>query len=311
MGAETHSPVLLEEVLQGLNIYSDGVYLDCTFGRGGHSAPILKRLNKKGRLLALDKDGDAVNSKIAKKLKCDPRFEIEQWNFSCMTEFVESRGLTGKLSGVLMDLGVSSPQLDDADRGFSFYKDGPLDMRMDKRSKPSAAEWLQTVSENDLTLVLRRFGEERYAKRIAKAIIHERAQNPINRSLQLALLIEQAAPTREQKKHPATRSFQAIRIYINRELDELEKGLQQAVALLMPAGRLVVIAFQSLEDRIVKRFIRNHSRGGDFPSEIPVTVSAYHPVLRRIGKALKPGPEEVARNLRARSAVLRVAEKLP
>lgn len=311
MGVESHRPVMLDQVLLGLKVCPDDrFYLDCTFGRGGHSEAILKRLGLKGRLLALDKDGDAVNSEKADQLRCDPRFEIEQKSFTHMKQCVQAHGWVGKLSGILMDLGVSSPQLADAGRGFSFYKDGPLDMRMDKGSVPNAAQWLAEVSENELVFVLKRFGEERFAKRIAKAIVGYRALQPITRTVQLAEIIARAVPVKERNKHPATKSFQAIRIYVNRELEELQEGLQQALSILMPAGRLVVIAFHSLEDRIVKRFIRDQSRGGDFPSELPVSVSAFSPLLKQIGKAQKPGPEEVAENPRARSAVLRVAERL-
>lgn len=301
---------MIDEVLLGLDIHESGFYLDCTFGRGGHSERILDRLGGNGGLLALDRDGDALKSDKAKKLQSDPRFEIEQKNFACLKECVDVRGLSGQVSGVLMDLGVSSPQLDDPSRGFSFLSDGPLDMRMDQSSSPSAAEWLSKATEKELISVLKGLGEERYAKRIAMAIIHYRAQQPLTRTRQLVEIIEHAAPTREKNKHPATRSFQAIRIFINRELDELQKGLRQALKVLCPAGRLVVIAFHSLEDRIVKRFIRDQSRGGEYPPDLPVNTSAFKPLLKAIGKAHKPGSEEISRNPRARSAILRIAEKL-
>lgn len=301
---------MIDEVLLGLDIHESGFYLDCTFGRGGHSERILDRLGGNGGLLALDRDGDALKSDKAKKLQSDPRFEIEQKNFACLKECVDVRGLSGQVSGVLMDLGVSSPQLDDPSRGFSFLSDGPLDMRMDQSSSPSAAEWLSKATEKELISVLKGLGEERYAKRIAIAIIHYRAQQPLTRTRQLVEIIEHAAPTREKNKHPATRSFQAIRIFINRELDELQKGLRQALKVLCPAGRLVVIAFHSLEDRIVKRFIRDQSRGGEYPPDLPVNTSAFKPLLKAIGKAHKPGSEEISRNPRARSAILRIAEKL-
>lgn len=301
---------MIDEVLLGLNVHESGFYLDCTFGRGGHSERILERLGADGGLLALDKDGDAVNSDTARKLRCDPRFEIEQKSFASLKGCVDVRELGGQVSGVLMDLGVSSPQLDDPGRGFSFLSDGPLDMRMDQSSSPSAAEWLSKATENELISVLRGLGEERYAKRIAKAIIDYRAQQSLTRTHQLVEIIEQAVPTRDQNKHPATRSFQAIRIFINRELEELQKGLKQALKVLCPAGRLVVIAFHSLEDRIVKRFIRDQSRGGEYPPGLPVNSSAFRPLVKAIGKAQRPRFEEILRNPRARSAILRIAEKL-
>lgn len=310
MGGESHLPVMLDEVLLGLNIDEDGIYLDCTFGRGGHSEAVLSRLGRNGRLLALDKDDDAVISKMAENLKRDPRFDIQQKSFARLQESVESRGLTGRISGMLMDLGVSSPQLDDPDRGFSFMADGPLDMRMDRSSTPSAAEWLKTVSENDLVSVLREYGEERFAKRIARAIIKNRKQSPIESTRQLVELIERSVPSRERNKHPATRSFQAIRIFINRELEDLKDGLTQAINVLRPTGRLVVIAFHSLEDRIVKRFIRDQSRGPRYPEGIPISNDDWKPLVKMVGKAIKPNSEEVQRNPRARSAILRVAEKL-
>ena len=301
---------MVDEAMVGLNICHGGYYLDCTFGRGGHSLAILERLGAGGKVIALDKDGDAVQSEMARQLKCHLGFEIEQSNFACMRDVIETHGLSGKLSGVLMDLGVSSPQLDDADRGFSFYKDGHLDMRMDKRSGPNAAEWLSVVSEAEMANVFRRFGEERFSKRIAHAIAEYRIHEPITRTLKLAAIIEQAVPVREPGKHPATRTFQAIRIFINHELEELQEGLRQASSALKPGGRLVVITFHSLEDRIVKRYIRDQSRGDSFPSKLPVPASAVRPVLKKIGKAQKPSHEEVSKNSRSRSAILRIAEKL-
>ncbi len=310
MGSGAHCPVMVEEVLGGLNICSGGHYLDCTFGRGGHSAAILESLGPDGRVLALDKDSEAVNSEMAQRLKCFPGFEIQQSNFACMQDVVEESGLHGKLTGVLMDLGVSSPQIDNADRGFSFFKDGPLDMRMDRQSGQNAAEWLNVVSEAEMANVFRRYGEERFSRRIAHAIAQYRIDKPITRTLKLATIIAQAVPFREPGKHPATRTFQAIRIFINNELEELKAGLRQAFNVLIPGGRLVVIAFHSLEDRIVKRYIRDESRGDNLPADLPVLASTLQPRLEKIGKAQKPSHEEVAKNPRSRSAVLRVAKKL-
>lgn len=305
----THRPVMLREVLDGLVLRADGLYVDCTFGRGGHSAAILEHLGAEGRLLALDKDPEAVTSQEASRLCADPRFALDHGSFANLREFVERRGWSGHVAGVLMDLGVSSPQLDEADRGFSFMRDGPLDMRMDTTRGMTAAEWLAGASERTLASVLRDYGEERYARRIARAIVEGRSKRPIFSTRELVEIIESAVPTRERGKHPATRSFQAIRIFINRELEELEQGLRQAVDILKPGGRLVIIAFHSLEDRIVKRFMRNEERRRTLLPHLP--LQATEPGrLKRVGKARMPGPEEVRDNPRARSAVLRVAERL-
>jgi len=304
-----HQPVMLGEVLDGLALKSDGLYVDCTFGRGGHSAAILEHLNEEGRLLALDKDPDAVVSEEARQLMTDPRFALEHGSFASLRDYVERRAWLGHIAGVLMDLGVSSPQLDEADRGFSFMRDGPLDMRMDTSRGMTAAEWLAGASESELVSVLRDYGEERYARRIARAILERRSTSAIASTRELVEIIEKAVPTRERGKHPATRSFQAIRIFINRELEELEQGLRQAIDVLKPGGRLVVIAFHSLEDRIVKRFMRHEERG-----EAVFSHFSLHPIepgrLKRIGKTRMPEPAEVRNNPRARSAVLRVAERL-
>jgi len=304
-----HQPVMLPEVLDSLALKPDGLYIDCTFGRGGHALAILERLSGEGRLLALDKDPDAVASEEAKWLMADPRFVLEHGSYASLREYAERRAWLGCVSGVLMDLGVSSPQLDQADRGFSFMRDGPLDMRMDTSRGMTAAEWLAGASESELISVLRDYGEERYARRIARAILEGRSKSAIASTGALVEIVEKAVPTRERGKHPATRSFQAIRIFINRELDELEQGLRQAVDVLRPGGRLVVIAFHSLEDRIVKRFMRDEERG-----EAVLSHFSLHPAepgrLRRIGKARMPEADEVRNNPRARSAVLRVAERL-
>lgn len=310
MCAGTHLPVMPDEVLHGLAIRQNGIYIDCTFGRGGHSRIILDALAADGRLLALDKDASAVTSSAAAALQEDARFEIEQASFASLEDIVRRRKRVGEVAGVLMDLGVSSPQLDQPERGFSFLKDGVLDMRMNVNQGITAAQWLADVSEQELAFVLKQYGEERFARRIARAVVEKRAIEPIATTRQLAELIEQAAPVRAKKRHPATRCFQAIRIVINQELDDLKKALEQAVTVLKPEGRLVVIAFHSLEDRIVKRFFRDEARGGRFPRGLPVPVDAYRPRLKSIGKAQRAGGREVAGNIRARSAILRVAERL-
>lgn len=303
-----HRPVLLEEALEGLAPRPDGLFVDCTFGRGGHAQALLDRLGNGGRLFALDRDPDAIASAEAEQLRGDPRFTLEYGRFSKLKEFAVRLNWAGRVSGVLMDLGVSSPQLDVAERGFSFQRSGPLDMRMDTRHGTTAAEWLAGVSETELARVLRDFGEERYARRIAQAIISARTQSPVLTTTDLAKIIERAVPTREKGKHPATRSFQAIRIFVNRELDEVEQGLRQAVDILGPGGRLVVISFHSLEDRIVKRFMRDEERGGIAVHRAPGPRLA--PRLGRIGKAVQPSRAELSENPRARSAVLRVAERV-
>lgn len=304
-----HRPVLCDEAVAALAVRTDGVYLDCTFGRGGHSREILSRLGTDGRLLAFDQDPAAVAAG-QESAKQDPRFFLFHTNFEALAETVTNAGYAGQLDGVLFDLGVSSPQLDDAGRGFSFLHDGPLDMRMDPTRGESAAAWLARVRERELADVLREYGEERYAKRIARAVVRARGEAPITRTRRLADLVAAAHPAWEAHKHPATRSFQAIRIFLNRELEALERALPQALTMLEAGGRLAVISFHSLEDRIVKRFIREQSRGGDFPPDLPVPASAFHPVLRAVGKAVRPGEDEADSNPRARSAVLRVAEKV-
>ncbi|MGZ8215809.1 16S rRNA (cytosine(1402)-N(4))-methyltransferase RsmH [Methylomagnum sp.] len=308
--ASLHRPVLLREALDGLAIQPDGHIVDCTFGRGGHSRAILERLGDQGRLLALDKDPDAVKSGAAEELSTDSRLTLRHGSFARLEEFVEQLGWTGRVSGVLMDLGVSSPQLDEAGRGFSFTRSGPLDMRMDTSQGLTAAEWLAGVSENDLARVIGDFGEERFARRIARAIVAHRVTKPLETTGDLAGLIERAVPTREKGKHPATRSFQAIRIFINHELGELEQGLRQTLDVLCPGGRMAVISFHSLEDRIVKRFMRDEARGGgpdDLRWPAPPARMAR---LDRPARAVMPGEGEVSGNPRARSAVLRVAGRL-
>ena len=306
-----HLPVMYAEALQQLAIKKDGIYLDCTFGRGGHSQGILNLLGPTGQLLAFDRDSDAINSDYAQAMLADERFKLKHSCFSQLENIVESAGLAGKIDGILLDLGVSSPQLDNPERGFSFLRDGPLDMRMDGSSGVSAEQWLASVDEKDLVKVLFEYGEEKFARRIARAIVEQRVQAPITTTRQLALLIEDAVSVREKHKHPATRTFQAIRIEINGELDELKVVLEQSARVLMPEGRLVVISFHSLEDRIVKRFIRNESGAKYNPGKLPIKeVDIAKGILKKVSKALKADAQEVRQNPRARSAVMRVAERV-
>ncbi|OWS75686.1 16S rRNA (cytosine(1402)-N(4))-methyltransferase [Pantoea sp. VS1] len=304
-----HTTVLLDEAVNGLNIREDGIYIDGTFGRGGHSRLILSQLGAHGQLLAIDRDPQAIAA--AAEIK-DPRFSIVHGPFSALAEYVEARGLTGKIDGVLLDLGVSSPQLDDAERGFSFMRDGPLDMRMDPTRGQSAAEWLQSAEEADIAFVLKTYGEERFAKRIARAIVERNREQPMTRTKELADLIAAATPVKDKFKHPATRSFQAIRIWINSELEEIDIALKGALTVLAPGGRLSIISFHSLEDRLVKRFMRDQSRGPQVPAGIPMTESQLKALggreLKTLGKLI-PGEAEVKDNPRARSSVLRIAER--
>ena len=306
-----HLPVMYAEVLQQLAIKQDGIYLDCTFGRGGHSQGILNLLGPGGQLLAVDRDSDAINSDYAQVMLTDQRFKLKHSCFSELESIVKNASLAGKIDGILLDLGVSSPQLDNPERGFSFLRDGPLDMRMDGNAGVSAEQWLASVDEKDLVKVLFDYGEERFARRIARAIVEKRAQSAIKTTRQLTELIEDAVPVREKHKHPATRTFQAIRIEINRELDELKAVLQQSARVLRQGGRLVVISFHSLEDRIVKRFIRDESGAKYNPGRLPIKeVDIAKGVLKARGKALKAGKQEISQNPRARSAIMRVAERV-
>ena len=306
-----HLPVMYAEALQQLAIKSDGVYLDCTFGRGGHSQGILDLLDSNGRLLAFDRDEDAINAARAKEMILDKRFTLKHSCFSQLENIVSSEGLVGKVDGILLDLGVSSPQLDTPERGFSFLRDGPLDMRMDSSNGLSAEQWLSSVDEKDLVKVLFEYGEEKFARRIARAILEKRAKSPITTTKQLADLIEDVVPIREKHKHPATRTFQAIRIEINKELDELSTVLDQAIRVLSPEGKLVVISFHSLEDRIVKRFIRDESGAKHNPGKLPIKeIDIAKGALKKPGKAFKASDQEVIQNPRARSAVMRVAERI-
>ena len=305
--AHQHQPVLLHEAVEALKVRRDGTYLDCTFGRGGHSRLILGRLTEQGRLLALDKDPRAIEVGMH-ELGGDSRFSIAQGSFADLGRMAQSWGVESGLDGVLLDLGVSSPQLDDPERGFSFVKDGPLDMRMNPMQGVSAAEWLAEATEREISRVLWEFGEERHARRIAKIIVMERQREPLVRTSQLAALIE-AAIGRRERKHPATRCFQAIRIWINNELADLAKGLEAAIEQLRPEGRLVAISFHSLEDRLVKRTLREAARPGQVRRNLPEPPD-LKPVLRLIGKPVRPSESEISANPRARSAVMRVAEKL-
>ncbi|RUQ38635.1 MAG: 16S rRNA (cytosine(1402)-N(4))-methyltransferase RsmH [Candidatus Competibacteraceae bacterium] len=305
----SHQPVLLDEALAALNIRADGHYVDATFGRGGHSAALLAALGAEGRLLALDRDPAAAASASA-RFASDARFRFVRAAFGCLSEAVATAGWLERVDGVLLDLGVSSPQLDDPARGFSFMHDGPLDMRMDPESGPGAAAWLAGVDEVELARILDAYGEERFHRRVARAIVAARQQGPIATTAQLAAIIAAAVPTREPGKHPATRAFQAIRIAVNHELDELRAVLPQAVQLLAPGGRLAVISFHSLEDRVVKQFMREQARGRELPLDLPVMGAPEGMTLRLVSRALRAGPAEVAANPRARSATLRVAERL-
>lgn len=303
MSQAEHVSVLLEESVAALAIKPDGTYLDGTFGRGGHSRAILRSLSNSGRLIAFDKDPQAESS--AEQFSEDPRFEFVRASFAEISSRVEA----SELDGILLDLGVSSPQLDNAERGFGFSDDGPLDMRMDTRAGMTAAEWLATAPEADIADVIKTYGEERFAKRMASAIVKARAESPITRTKQLATIVAEANPKWEPHKHPATRAFQAIRIFINRELEDLEVALGHTVDALSEGGRLVVISFHSLEDRIVKRFMRDQARGQQLPKHVPVIDSDTGKTLNLVGKALKPSTDEVQRNPRSRSAIMRVAER--
>lgn len=305
----THRPVMLAAVLEALNISPDAAYMDLTYGRGGHARAILERLGPRGRLIAMDRDPEAVQA-AQRELSTEPRFAVRHGSFDEAAAVAKQMGVVGAVCGILLDLGVSSPQLDDPRRGFSFRRDGPLDMRMDPTTGESAAAWLAQVSERELIRVLRDYGEERFAARIGRAIIAARSEQPIETTGQLRSIVAAANPSWEAGKDPATRTFQAIRIHVNRELEVLRGALPHLVDVLAPGGRLVVIGFHSLEDRIVKRFIRRQARGDDYPPGLPVTEAMRRPRLRAIGAAQHPGAEEIADNPRARSAVLRVAEKI-
>ena len=308
MSGAGHVPVLLGPVLDGLAIRQDGNYVDGTFGRGGHSGAILGRLGPTGRLLAIDRDPAAVASAPDAWLD-DPRFELIRGEIAQLETVIEQRELEGRIDGILFDLGVSSPQLDAAERGFSFLRDGPLDMRMDPGSGQSAAEFIATVDEKTLKRVLATYGEERLAGPVARAIVTARERAPITRTSELAEVVTTALPRRRDKLHPATKTFQAIRIFVNRELEQLEAALRQSLHVLRRGGRLCVISFHSLEDRIVKRFVREQSREPEQYRGLPSVPAEWQPKLAPVGKPVTAGPDEIARNPRARSARLRVAER--
>ena len=305
-----HAPVLLHEAINALHIRPDGFYIDATFGRGGHSRAILEQLGTNGRLLACDQDPTALASG-ADLVATEPRLTLLDCNFASLPSYLEAQALMGKVDGILLDLGVSSPQLDRAERGFSFMRDGVLDMRMNPRQGQSIGAWLHKARAEEIADVLYHYGDERKSRRIARSIIYHREQAEITHTKQLAHIISQALkPHREKHKHPATRSFQALRIFINRELDVLKQLLDAIPAVLAPQGRLAVISFHSLEDRLVKRFIREQAQGGiTYPPELPIPVADLQPILKPIGKQIKASPAELESNPRARSAVLRIAEK--
>ena len=302
----SHTTVLLREAVEALAIKQDGIYVDGTFGRGGHSAEILKRLGTGGRLIAMDMDLSAV---AAGKQWRDGRFQIVHSSFAQLAEVLRGQGVQ-KVDGILFDLGVSSPQLDEAKRGFSFRFDAPLDMRMDTSGGTTAAQWLERVDETFLAEVIRDYGEERFAKQIARAIVAARAIKPIHTTWQLVELVGKTVRTREAGQNPATRTFQAIRIYLNRELEELARVLPECVTYLKTGGRLVVISFHSLEDRIVKQYMREMAEGDKLPRNVPIRASEVpQGKLKLIGKVMRASATEIKSNPRARSAVMRVAER--
>ncbi len=302
---DTHKTVLLKEAVDALEIESNGIYVDGTFGRGGHSREMLSRLGEQGRVIALDRDPEAFAAGAQLQ---DGRLTIRQARFSELLDVLGALG-QDKVNGVLLDLGVSSPQLDDAKRGFSFRRDGPLDMRMDPRSGQSAADWLMSASGKEIGEVIKVYGEERFAKQVARAIVAARSEQSLERTRQLAEIVAKAIPTREPRQDQATRTFQALRIFLNQELEELEVTLPQCVACLKPAGRLVVISFHSLEDRITKRFMRSQSQPA-VPARLPLRESEMpRTALKLVGKAIRASEREVAENPRARSAVMRVAQR--
>jgi 16S rRNA (cytosine1402-N4)-methyltransferase len=307
--AVEHTPVLLPQVLAALNIRAGGVYMDATFGRGGHAGAILEKLVAEGRLLCLDRDPAAV-AEARRRFAGDARVAVFLAPFSALAACADQVSLGLKFDGILFDLGVSSPQLDDAERGFSFMRDGPLDMRMNQGEGPSAADVVNGASEVELIRIFREFGEERHAPRIARAIVADRQSKPFERTLELAEMIARVARSTERHKHPATRVFQALRIHVNGELDELEKALQSAFERLAPQGRLAVISFHSLEDRMVKQFMRRHATTDPVYAGLPFVPAHAAPKLKLVGKSIEADDEEIVGNPRARSARLRVAERL-
>ncbi|MFM1885344.1 MAG: hypothetical protein RL026_501 [Pseudomonadota bacterium] len=312
---DEHIPVLVEEALAGLGLGEaaagaapEDLYIDATFGRGGHSARLLQVLGPHARLLAIDRDPEAVAA-ARRRFAAEPRFVVAHAAFGALEPLVQAHGEGRAVRGILFDLGVSSPQLDQAGRGFSFQHDGPLDMRMDPTCGESAAQWLARASADEVRDVIATLGEERFAGRIARAVVEARATGPLATTGELARLVARAVPTREPGKNPATRTFQALRMHVNDELGQVRQGLEAALRLLAPGGRLAVISFHSLEDRLVKQFIRHHSEPDPALARLPLLPAAFQPRLRKVGRKQKAGPAELARNPRARSAVLRVAER--
>ncbi len=306
-----HITVLLDEAVEGLAVRADGCYVDGTFGRGGHSRLILHKLGPGGRLLGFDKDPLAIATGEALAAE-DGRFVVVQRSFAELSDEAAVRGLAGSISGILLDLGVSSPQLDDPERGFSFLNDGPLDMRMNPDVGVSAADWIASADEDEIARVMKDYGEERFAKRMARAVVQRRAEQPFTRTADLAKVLTDANPAWEKGKNPATRAFQGIRIYVNNELGDLERGLEAALDALEVGGRLVVISFHSLEDRIVKQFMKRQAKGeaDKLPRDLPIIPKAFEPRLKLIGKPVFASDAEVKANPRSRSAVMRIAEKL-
>ena len=304
-----HTTVLLHEAVDALVTDTDGFYVDGTFGRGGHTAELLGRLSDQGSVLAIDKDPQAISAGQQRFAK-DARLQLFHGSFADLQNVAAEMGKTGEISGVLLDLGVSSPQLDQAERGFSFMRDGPLDMRMDTSRGLSAAEWIAAADEQDIARVIKEYGEERFARRMASAVVKERVKAPITGTVQLAGILAAAHPAWERGKHPATKAFQAIRIFINRELEDLEDLLAQIIDNLKVGGRLVVISFHSLEDRRVKRFIRDQEQGIKLPKNLPIRDIDRGVRLVKVGKAVKPAVTEVDGNIRSRSAVMRIAERV-
>lgn len=306
-----HITVLLDEAVEGLAVRGDGCYMDGTFGRGGHSRLILQKLGPDGRLLGFDKDPLAIATGEALAAE-DGRFVVVQRSFAELGEEAVVRGLDGKVSGILLDLGVSSPQLDDPERGFSFLNDGPLDMRMNPDAGVSAADWITRADEDEIARVFKDYGEERFAKRMARAVVQRRVEQPFTRTADLAKVLTDANPAWEKGKNPATRAFQGIRIFVNNELGDLERGLEAALESLEVGGRLVVISFHSLEDRIVKQFMKRQAKGeaDELPRDLPIIPKAFEPRLKLIGKPVYASDEELKANPRSRSAVMRIAEKL-
>lgn len=304
-----HTTVLLKEAIDALIIDADGFYVDGTFGRGGHSSRLLHKLSRNGSVLAIDKDPAAIASG-RNNLSDDVRLKLVHGSFSNITNFVCNEDGMGKVSGVLLDLGVSSPQIDESERGFSFLRDGPLDMRMDTTRGQSAADWINSADESEISTVLKDYGEERFARRMAAAVVQERTKAPIISTVRLASVLAAAHPSWERGKHPATKAFQAIRIFLNRELEDLDTLLNQVIDVLKVGGRLVVISFHSLEDRRVKRFIRDQERGIKLPKNLPIQDVDRGIRLKKVGKVIKPSELEIERNIRSRSAVMRVAERV-